>query len=193
MQTLYDIDKGRNIVNGLISYYRNRMMKDYLFCHPTDTVIGKIHKDSSFEHCTCGHAAQVIIKNNIDLFTSIDSIEGITFGDFVGGTTLGAIGFIRKSYIYDKIEPIQPLSRDYNILDSMIETNNMFSVWDFMKIIYRPCIDKNQTNVFEEIVEKFNEDPIVRLDGTKADSLDLHAIYITLTKDTMQIEFSYKL
>lgn len=195
MQNLYDIEKSRDIVDGLISYYKNRIETDRLYCG-YDPLIGKIYNNGTFENCTCGYVIQNIMKNNIELFTSIDSIRAISFCNDIGGQSFGSIGFVHYGPVYNSLERLMPLSRRHNLLQSMIQDpENMFSVWDTMSIIYRSDIGSDSV-AFNRIIDELNKNELIRSEYTGKPDLKVSSISIDLRKVqsneiSMRVSFSY--
>ena len=195
MQYLYDIEKSRDIVDGLISYYKNRIETDRLYCE-YDPLIGKIYNNGTLENCNCAYEIQNIMKNNIELFTSVDSIRGISFCNTIEGQSFGSIGFVHYSPVYNSLERLIPLSRRHNMLQTMIqEPENMFSVWDTMSIIYRSDVGSDNVS-FNRIIDELNKNELIRSEYTSKPDLKVNSISIDLkevqsNKISMRASFSY--
>ena len=197
MQTLYNIEKNPDIINGIIDYYKRMLQYDKMYCGYFEPILGKIYRNGTFEDCTCGHALQTIMRNNMDLFTSLDSIRTISFCNIVGDKSFDEIAFVHKSYVYNNLETLMPLSRrPHNILKGMIENyGEMFTVWDTMNIIYRSEINGN-TEAFDKIIRKLNEDDLIRTEYTGRPQERVCEITIELTqveiqKASLRASFSY--
>jgi hypothetical protein len=197
MQTLYNIEKSPDIINGIIGHYKRMILFDRMYCGYFDPIVGKIYKNGYFEDCTCGHALQTVMQNNLELFTSLDSIRGISFNNMIDGNSFGGIGFVHQNDVYNDLETLIPLSRMHNILKRMIDNyGEMFTVWDTMIIIYRSEIDGN-TESFDKIIQKLNENDLIRMEYTGRPHERVSEISIELTQSAVQkvslrASFSYR-
>ncbi len=197
MQTLYNIEKSPDIINGIIDYYKRMILHDRMYCGHLDPIIGKIYKTGDFEDCTCGHALQTVMQNNLELFTSLDSIRGISFNNMIDGNSFGGIGFVHQNDVYNNLETLMPLSRRHNILKGMIDNyDEMFTVWDTMTIIYRSEIDGN-TESFDKIIQKLNENDLIRMEYTgrpheRVSEISIELTQIAVQKISLRASFSYR-
>ena len=196
MQTLYNIEKNPDIINGIIDYYKRMLQYDKMYCGYLDPMLGKIYRNGTFEDCTCGHALQTIMRNNMDLFTSLDSIRAISFYNIVGDKSFGGVGFVHKSDVYNNLETLMPLSRRYNILKGMIENyGEMFTVWDTMTVIYRSEIGCNNES-FDKIIQKLNENDLLRTEYTgrpyeRVCEITIELTQVEIQKASLRASFSY--
>ena len=197
MQTLYNIEKSPDIINGIIDYYKRMILHDRMYCGYFDPIVGKIYKNGEFEDCTCGHALQTVMQNNLELFTSLDSIRGISFNNMIDGNTFGGIGFVHRNDVYNNLETLMPLSRRYNMLKGMIDNyGDMFSVWDTMIIIYRSEINGN-TESFDKIIQKLNENDLIRMEYTgrpheRVSEISIELTQVAVQKVSLRASFSYR-
>ena len=197
MQTLYNIEKNPDIINGIIDYYKRMLQYDKMYCGYFDPILGKIYRNGTFEDCTCGHALQTIMRNNMDLFTSLDSIRTISFCNIVGDKSFDEIAFVHKSYVYNNLETLMPLSRrPYNILKGMIKNyGEMFTVWDTMLVIYRSEIGCNNES-FNKIIQKLNENDLLRTEYTgrpheRVCDITIELKQVEIQKESLRASFSY--
>lgn len=169
---------------------------DKMYCGYLDPMLGKIYKNGTFEDCTCGHALQTIMRNNMDLFTSLDSIRAISFYNIVGDKSFGGVWFVHKSDVYNNLETLMPLSRRHNILKGMIENyGEMFTVWDTMNIIYRSEIGCNNES-FDKIIQKLNENDLLRTEYTgrpheRVCDITIELKQVEIQKASLRASFSY--